>query len=222
MCGSAVLARWLVLYMLGDPETAEAELASELAGIYRDALPSAKGALSVLWKGCCRVASSRPQLSLAAMMRGNPVQKYSLGGACIWLCCHAVILAGKARMRLSGTVSTGCQRLSSDLACKLSEHLCIPGSGSDVMCGADREEGRGRGCSAVDGSPGGCGSQPACKGFWSAAVCALAGRCGGPVQALRQPAHLHRCKGQSCQFHVTGCAPSLPVIASLWQPFDTT
>ena len=51
--GSAVLARWLVLYMLGDPETAEAELASELAGIYNDALPSTKGALSLLQQGCC-------------------------------------------------------------------------------------------------------------------------------------------------------------------------
>jgi len=29
--------------MLGDPESAEAELADELAGIYSDALPSAKG-----------------------------------------------------------------------------------------------------------------------------------------------------------------------------------
>ena len=53
VCGPAVLARWLVLYMLGDPETAEAELASELAGIYNDALPSAKGALSLLQQGCC-------------------------------------------------------------------------------------------------------------------------------------------------------------------------
>ena len=39
----AVLGRWLQLYMLGDPESAEAELADELAGIYSDALPSAKG-----------------------------------------------------------------------------------------------------------------------------------------------------------------------------------
>ena len=38
-----MLGRWLQLYMFGDPETAEAELAEELAGIYRDALPSAKG-----------------------------------------------------------------------------------------------------------------------------------------------------------------------------------
>lgn len=46
LCHAAVLGRWLQLYMLGDPESAEAELADELAGIYRDALPSARGGAS--------------------------------------------------------------------------------------------------------------------------------------------------------------------------------
>ena len=44
----AVLGRWLQLYMLGDPENAEAELADELAGIYKDALPTTKSMFSSL------------------------------------------------------------------------------------------------------------------------------------------------------------------------------
>ena len=87
-CASAVLARWLVLYMLGDPETAEAELASELAGIYRDAFPSTKGALSLLQKDCCSGGSTCQYSCLAERMRGRAVERLSEMNMNV-LCCHA-------------------------------------------------------------------------------------------------------------------------------------
>ena len=43
------LTRWVQLYLIGDPENTEAELAEELAGVYRVAFTKAGG-------GCSQIA----------------------------------------------------------------------------------------------------------------------------------------------------------------------